>query len=119
MEIQELIGMAMKNDLDQYTRLFTPEKTRNWQKERDFNKIFIECQQNYANHILRVRGHLILNEAYEMLGFQQTALGAIVGWTLSTNGGNFVHFEQKEWGTLYQIHFNVEGIMFHKIEEKK
>lgn len=55
--------------------------SRNYETNRDFNMMFLRAQQNYANDILRARGHLFLNEVYDMLDLPRTTAGQIVGWT--------------------------------------
>ena len=45
--------------------------------------------------MLRSRGHLFLNEVYDLLGFPRTKAGAVVGWIYDERhpiGDNFVDF---------------------------
>ena len=51
-----------------------------WTKDPEYNLAFLKAQQNYANNMLRTRGHLFLNEIYDLLGIPRTKAGAIVGW---------------------------------------
>jgi hypothetical protein len=62
-----------------YAKLFD-EYNRYWKKEWTMNQLFIQCQQNYANDLLRANGHVFLNEVYDMLGIERTKAGAVVGW---------------------------------------
>lgn len=55
--------------------------SRSYESNRDFNMMFLRAQQNYANDLLRARGHLFLNEVYDMLDLPRTTAGQIVGWT--------------------------------------
>lgn len=55
--------------------------SRNYETNRDFNMMFLRAQQNYANDLLRARGHLFLNEVWDMLDLPRTTAGQIVGWT--------------------------------------
>ena len=104
--------------------------SRNWQKEPEYNMIFLKCQQNWANDLLLSRGHVFLNEVYDMLGIQRSKAGAVVGWVLSKNGetDNFVNFgvfEGKEQvardfvngreGAIL-LDFNVDGVIYDKLE---
>lgn len=66
-----------------------------WEKDPEQNKFFLIQQQNYANELLKSRGHLFLNEVYDMLGAKRTKAGAQVGWVYdekNPNGDNFVDF---------------------------
>lgn len=54
--------------------------SRSYESNRDFNMMFLRAQQNYANDVLHARGHLFLNEVYDMLDLPRTTAGQIVGW---------------------------------------
>ena len=66
-----------------------------WEKDPEHNKFYaIQCQ-NYANELLRSKGHLFLNEVYDMFGIPRTKAGQIVGWlydTTKSGGDGFVDF---------------------------
>lgn len=64
---------------------FYDEFAKNWQPDPEANRIFIDNQQNWANDRLESRGHLFLNEVYDMLGLERTEIGQYVGWTLNAD----------------------------------
>jgi hypothetical protein len=113
-----------------YARFFDPVSP-SWNKEPEYNMVFLKCQQNYANDLLRSRGHVFLNEVYDMCGIPRSKAGAVVGWLLSENGetDNFINFgifdgrEQvvrdfvngREGAIL--LDFNVDGVIFDKFEK--
>jgi len=77
-----------------YARFFD-ENNKNWQRSTpNHNQFFIACQQNWANEMLKARGHVFLNEVYDMLGFERTAAGAVVGWVYDEDGpgDHFIDF---------------------------
>jgi len=77
-----------------YARIFD-ESHRAWMKDAEQNKFYLLARQAQANDRLKSRGHLFLNEVYEMLGFPLTKAGAVVGWIYdprSPIGDNFVDF---------------------------
>lgn len=77
-----------------YARFFD-EASPYWQKDPEYNMVFLKAQQQYANDLLRARGRLFLNDVYEMLGIDKTKAGQIVGWVYdeeNPNGDNFVDF---------------------------
>lgn len=110
-----------------YARFFDPY-SRSWSKEPEYNLAFLRNQQNWANDQLRVRGHLLLNEVYDMLGLDRTSAGSVVGWIISNDGDNFVDFgfsdSSKEGvrnfvngreGSIL-LDFNVDGVIWDKID---
>jgi len=113
-----------------YARFFD-SYSPSWNKEPEYNLVFLKCQQNYANDLLRSRGHVFLNEVYDMLGIPRSKAGAVVGWLLSPNGetDNFVNFgvfdgrEQVARDFVNGLEgailldFNVDGIIYDKLEE--
>jgi hypothetical protein len=77
-----------------YARWFD-EENNNWNRNEEYNWLFLRTQQNWANDMLRSRGHLFLNEAYSMVGMSHTTAGAVVGWLYdrnNENGDNYVDF---------------------------
>jgi hypothetical protein len=44
------------------------------------NWMFLRQQQLWVNDLLKMRGHVFLNEVYERIGLRPTDDGAIVGW---------------------------------------
>ena len=76
-----------------YARFFD-NASDSWSKEPEYNFIFLKAQQNYANDLLHARGHVFLNDVYDMLGIERSKAGAVVGWLLTRNGttDNFINF---------------------------
>lgn len=71
-------------DISDYARIYDSGNT-GWQKDSEFNLMFLRRQQEYANEVLRAKGHLFLNEVYDMLGFPRTKAGQCVGWVYDGN----------------------------------
>lgn len=107
-----------------YARIFD-EASPNWQKDSELNRIFVQCQQNYANHLLQARGHVFLNEVYDSLGLERSRAGAVVGWVLNdVHSDNHIDFGLFEAGNERFINnmersvildFNVDGVIYDKI----
>lgn len=77
-----------------YARFFD-EASPYWQRDPEYNFVFLKAQQAYANDLLRARGRLFLNEVYEMLGIEKSKAGQVVGWVYDDKnpvGDNFVDF---------------------------
>ena len=101
-----------------------------WDKDPEINLMFLKRQQESASQLLRKRGHLFLNEVYDMLGFPRTKAGQVVGWIYDEkcpNGDNFVDFglyNLDNWKTndfvngyerTVLLDFNVDGVIYDKI----
>ncbi|MGN1370910.1 MAG: DUF6353 family protein [Candidatus Coprovivens sp.] len=77
-----------------YARFFDDGCT-GWEKDPEYNLMFLKAQQQYANDLLRSRGHLFLNEVYDMLGIPRSKAGQVVGWIYDPDnpvGDNYVDF---------------------------
>lgn len=116
-----------KFDASGYARFFD-ELNPNWNRNPEYNMVFLRCQQNYANDLLIHRGHVFLNDVYDMLGIERTGYGAVVGWVIEKDGGdNFIDFgvfngksesardfvNGREASVL--LDFNVDGVIYDKI----
>jgi len=112
-----------------YARFFD-EYSDNWQRNPEYNSIFLRAQQNYFNDRLKAHGHVFLNEVYDALGIPRSQAGAIVGWVISEESDNYVDFgifdniandrvrdfvNGREASIL--LDFNVDGVIFDKIKE--
>lgn len=90
----ETVKVADPNGYSAYARFFD-ESCSAWQKDAEYNLMFLKSQQQYANDLLIARGRLFLNEVYEMLGIERTKAGQVVGWVYNPDepvGDNFVDF---------------------------
>ena len=56
-----------------------------WESDPVYNLMYLRQQQRYANDMLINRGHLFLNEVYDMLGLPRTMLGQLLGWSSKTS----------------------------------
>lgn len=122
-EIEKVVDV---NRFSVYSKIFD-ESNVNFEKHPEYNRLFLQCQQNYWNHRLQAKGHVILNEVYESLGFEHTQAGAVVGWVLGPDGDNYIDFglydcfssdfvNNKERAIV--LDFNVDGVVFDLIGEK-
>ena len=92
--VTETVKTMDPNLYSDYAKFFD-EASPYWQKDPEYNLMFLKSQQQYATDLLRARGRLFLNEVYDMLGIEKTKAGQIVGWVYNpTNpiGDNFVDF---------------------------
>jgi hypothetical protein len=73
------------------------------------------------------RGHVLLNDVYESLGFPRTSAGAVVGW-VHGNGDNYVDFgvfnprsnSARSFvntnDPVILLDFNVDGVIYNMID---
>lgn len=92
--VKKTVEVANPNTYSVYARCYD-DGCIGWEKDSEYNLMFLNNQQRYANELLRSKGHLFLNEVYDMLGFQRTKAGQVVGWVYDEKnpvGDNFVDF---------------------------
>lgn len=93
--VKKTVEVVDPNHHSPYAR-FYDDGNKGWTKDPEQNLMFLRNVQNYANDILKIRGHLFLNEVYDMLGIARTKAGQSVGWLYHKDGSgigdNFVDF---------------------------
>jgi len=114
------------NGISPYAKFFD-EHSDNWSKTPEYNLLFLKAQQNYANDLLHARGHVFLNEVYDMIGVPRTSAGQVVGWVISKDGDNFIDFGiYDHWNNEKHLFvngleasilldFNVDGVVYDRI----
>ena len=89
-----IVEVENKRYGSKYARFFD-ENSHIWSGEAEHDLMFLRMQEQYANDLLKRRGHLFLNEVYDMLGIARSVEGQVVGWIYdenNTNGDNYVDF---------------------------
>lgn len=89
-KVKTLVETVDPNGISQYARFFD-EGSSNWSKTPEYNLTFLKCQMNYCNDLLHSRGHIFLNEVYDVLDIPRTQAGVVVGW-VAGQGDDFVDF---------------------------
>lgn len=119
-------GDREANEVSPYA-VFFDETCPGWLPNSEMNKMFLVQQQNYANELLRAKGYLFLNEAYNIIGAPRTKAGQVVGWIYDENnpiGDNFVDFgiyniRNRSFVNGYEksilLDFNVDGCILDLI----
>lgn len=110
-----------------YAKCFD-ETNPNFVGNPEYNLYFLRARQNYVNDMLKVRGHMFLNDVYDQLGIPRTKAGSVVGWVRG-NGDDFIDFgvydknrpmamefingnENAIW-----LDFNVDGVVYDLLED--
>lgn len=103
--------------------VYFDSKSRNYETNQDYNRMFLKAQQAFANDKLQTRGHLFLNEVLDDLDLPRTPAGQIVGWTADGPDG-YVNFriveveretEDGRHEPVLLLDFNVEGNIWEKM----
>ena len=98
--VKKTIDVGDPNTYSDYARCFD-DGCAGWDKDAEYNLMFLKHQQNYANELLRSNGYLFLNDVYDMLGIPRSKAGQVVGWIYdeeNSKGDNYVDFG------IYDIH---------------
>ncbi len=121
-KVQQL-RLADPNKWSHYAKIFD-ELNIHWRRNSEANRLFIQCQQNFANQRLHARGHVFLNEVYNDHGFPHTSAGAVVGWVLNDGGDNYIDFglfnlDASNFVNGFEqsliLDFNVDGVIYDRI----
>lgn len=121
-KVKKTVMVADPNLQSDYAVYFD-SKSRNFETNFDYNRMFLKAQQQFANDKLQTRGHLFLNEVLDDLDLPRTSAGQIVGWTKDGPDGyvNFrileVERETKDGRhePALLLDFNVEGNIWEKM----
>lgn len=112
--------------LSPYTFIFD-EASSAWDRDAEYNKMFLLGTQNHANDKLNIDGFLFLNDVLEWLGLPKTKTGQVVGWLKDGDGDGFVDFgifdindyKKRDFINGYErsiiLDFNVDGVILDKI----
>lgn len=123
-KVKKTVQTVNPENGSEYARYFSKETSKRWDESAEYNKSFLINAQNYANDMLRIRGHVFLNEIYDSLGFERSEAGAIVGW-VKDMGDGFIDFNLFDPdGNIRFINgldnsilldFNVSGVIYDLI----
>lgn len=121
-KVKKTVMVADPNLQSDYAVYFD-SKSRNYETNPDYNRMFLKAQQAFANDKLQTRGHLFLNEVLDDLDLPRTPAGQIVGWTKDGPDG-YVNFriveveretEDGRHEPVLLLDFNVEGNIWEKM----
>lgn len=122
----ETVNKINGNMVSPYARFFD-ESSRQWQKTAEYNYMFLKRQQSFANDLLKIHGHVFLNEVYDMLDIPRSQLGAVTGWVLNGDGDGYIDFgmaditrdKVRDFVNGYErsilLDFNVDGVIYDLI----
>lgn len=78
-KVKTTVNVVNPDEISDYARFFD-EASPYWEKDPEFNLMFLKSQEKYANDLLKAQGYLFLNDVYKSLGLEPTKAGQVVGW---------------------------------------
>lgn len=132
-KVKREITVAGDGAPSDYARFFAKGEAKAAEVNDDYNLLFLKSQQELANHMLRAKGFLFLNDVYEMLGIDPSIPGQMVGWVYDKNddafGDNYVDFriqevyrkssdEPGDYRKVFLIDPNVDGGILERASAK-
>ena len=122
-------------EISEYARVFK-KGNPHWEKNKDYNLLFLSAQQRYAKDrlIARQGEPVYLNEIYDDCGFERSKAGQVVGWRYSAEcleNDNYIDFRiqevyletvnpetgEIEYEEAFLIDPNVDGIVWEDLED--
>lgn len=131
-KVTETVKVADPDMPSDYARFFD-ESCFGWEKDAEFNLMYLKGQQQLANNKLMTRGYLFLNEVYRELGIPETVAGQTVGWIYDKDnptGDNYVDFgiynvnreKSRDFVNGYErsilLDFNVDGDILTPMQKR-
>lgn len=122
-DIIDTDGVAGVSD---YSRFFD-SSCKAWDKNPEYNMMFLKSTQAYCNNLLIAQGYLFLNDVYKAIGFEPSIAGQSVGWIYDPScpvGDNYIDFglyrnesSVRRFVNGYEnvilLDFNVDGDILH------
>lgn len=125
--VKKTVEVVNPDEISDYAKFFDVGNPY-WEKDAEYNLMFLKRQEAYCNQKLQSQGYLFLNEVYEAIGIDKTRAGQEVGWIYdekNPNGDNYVDFgiydyrkeANRRFVNGYErtilLDFNVDGPILH------
>ena len=118
---EEKVKVVDEDGVSIYARYYD-KNCLQWSPSASYNAHFIKNVQRFANDMLDSKGHVFLNEVYDMLGIERCPEGAVTGWVRGQGDGYIefgIDFESPEYEEACKgevlLDFNVDGIIYDLI----
>jgi hypothetical protein len=87
-----------------------------WNASKEYNRVFLQCQENYFNHLLEARGHVFLNEIFDALGLKRTSYGQVAGW-LSEKGKIDFWTPKNDPDAKVTVRLQPQGVIYRELDD--
>lgn len=105
-----------------YSRIFD-NQVLGFSPDRELNRYQMQVQEEYWNHMLRIKGYVVLNDVYKALNIPASKEGMVAGWSLAKKeGDNFISFgldlpiNQNVDDNRWFLDFNVNGSIYDHVD---
>lgn len=95
-----------------------------WEKDQEFNLVYLRAQESYFNNVLKSRGYVFLRDIHEYLGLPVTKTTLFVGWYYdldNPSGDNYIDFSLPKTNrgntANVVINFNVDGDITNRFKD--
>lgn len=112
--IEKFYGEAVTGLYEYRFDRYSPQ----WEPDKFQNEATLRGEENWANDILRHRGHIFLNEILDRLGLPLTVEGQFVGWRFNPDESVYIDFgtydcelydNERFDRNAFDLSFNVQG----------
>ncbi len=89
------------------------ESSPNWSRIDMNNLMFLRMTMNYAQNMLQARGHVFVNEIFDMLGLKRRPFGQLLGWVHPQT--DLVIYDVEKQDDHYILTFYTQGDIHESI----
>lgn len=82
---KEKIGVAAPGELSLFGRIYE-KGCKYWNDDTEYTLNRLRMEEEFANHTLKSRGYIFLNDVYERIGFKPIPEGQLYGWVYEKTG---------------------------------
>lgn len=93
--VKKTVDVINPNDVHSEFTFCFDELSDYYQKDAEYNKMFLLRQQAWFNEKLKTNGYVYMNEVLEGIGLPRTKAGQVVGWVYDEEnpvGDNYIDF---------------------------
>lgn len=87
----------------------------NWSEQPSFNTQFLQATISHMDKVLEIRGHVFLNEIYDLFRIPRIPEGQVQGW-IRRDAQTRMDIRIKEIGdNTFKVVFRTQGVVYQMI----
>lgn len=87
------------------------ESNSNWTPDAISNELFLKSVQMHMNNVLCTRGHVFLNDVFDVMNIPRTKTGQVSGWVHDDETSIDFGTKHVEGTPNLELTFNVQGVI--------